>query len=399
MDNYKFYIDDYANELKQHLNLSESAWLVISEDIKDFYISEEKESFSGFLNKIFRNYYQQADASIHLRYLEKIDELEKLYSTEEFSSFDKKTIKMFIDKYARVYENELIKKASSYSSGVGKKFRIDAKSLEILKEVDEANYYDNIIGWYLKAIYEEYATKPKHIREQIFFADILSEINKSIKNEKKLKISLISKLSSDEKKRYVRKFYVSPYRIEQDKTKSYNYLIGYSEEIKEFETEDEEGRKVRSSNVTEKSPCCFRLSRIERADMMSSMGAHISKEHANELEKMLVERNVMFMSSEPIDIKVIFTDTGLESFRRTLYLRPQFYEIDKNDKHIYTFHCTEIQATNYFIRLGWDAKIIEPEYLRDKLINRYERALKSYMGMSKEEILESEKRTEVKDGG
>lgn len=398
MDKYKFYIDEYATELKQHLNLSDNAWLVIDEDIKNFYDSEEKESFSGFLNRIFRNFYQKADASINLRYMEKADELENLYSSSEFSSLDKKTIKMFIDKYARVYENELKGKALSYSAGYGQKFRIDTKSLDILRDVDEANYYDNTIGLYLKAIYEEYVTKPKHIREQIFYADILSEIKRSIENEKKLKISLLSKVSTDEKKHYVRKFYVSSYKVVQDKTNSYNYLIGYAEEIKEFETEDETGRKVRSSTVAEKSPCCFRLSRIEKADMMSSMGAHISKEHATELDKMLVERTAMFMSSEPIDIKVIFTNKGLESFRRQLYLRPQFYEIDKNDKHIYTFHCTEIQATNYFFKMGWDANIVEPTYLHDKFMKRYERALKSYQGMNKDEILTSEKNTEVTDG-
>lgn len=404
MQNYKFYIDERDNELKQHLNLSENAWMVINEDIKNFYESEEKESFSGFLNRIFKNFYQQADASINLRYMEKGDELEKLYSSEEFSSLDKKTIKMFIDKYAKVYENELKEKALSYPSGHGEKFRIDKESLKILRDVDEAIYYGDAdgnnasIGKYLKAIFEEYSLKPSYQREQIFFSNTLAEINKSIENEKKLKISLLAKVSTDGKKHYTRKFYVSPYKLVQDKNMLYNYLIGYAEEIKEFETTDEQGRKVRTSSIEKKCTSSFRLSRIEKADMMSSMGAHISKDNSKILEQELKEKTAMFMSSGSMNIKVIFTDKGLESFRRQLYMRPQIYEIDKTDKHIYTFRCTDVQAIDYFFKMGWDAKIVEPISLRNKMIKRYDSALKTYQGLTKDEIIGNSKSSEVKNG-
>ncbi len=396
MANYKFYVDEYASELKQHLNLSEETWLTIEEDIKNFYDSDEKETFSGFLNRVFRNFYQQADASISLRYMEKADELEKLYSSPEFSSFDKKTIKMFIDKYAHVYESELKAKALSYPSGHGKKFRIDKDSLAILKESLEADYYDNTIGLYLKAIFEEYASKPRYIREQIFFGDTLAEINEAIEKQKKLKISLLQKVSVDGKIHYVRKFYALPYKIVQDKTDSYNYLIGYSEQISEVETEDETGKKIKTSTVSEKTPCCFRLSRIEKISLMSSMGAHISKESSSQLDKMLIERTAMFMSSEVIDIKVRFTEKGLESFRRQIYLRPQLYEIDKEDKHIYIFHCTDVQALNYFFKFGWDTEILEPFYLREKFIKRYYSALKTYQGATKGELIEERKKQRKK---
>ena len=108
---YSFGIDDFATELKQHLNLSESAWQVVYDDIHNFYPTEEQESFSGFLNRVFKNFYQTAEATISLRFLEKVEELEKLYSSNEFKSLDKKTIAMFIDKYTHVYESELKEKA------------------------------------------------------------------------------------------------------------------------------------------------------------------------------------------------------------------------------------------------------------------------------------------------
>ncbi len=381
MNNYTFYVDDNANELKQHVNLSENAWLVIREDIKTFYDSESKESFSGFLNRVFKNFYQRADASIYLRYMEKADELEKLYSSKEFATFDKGTIKKFIDKYAEVYENELIAKSRSYPSGHGEKFRINKENIAILRNVEEANYYENSIGLYLKAIFEEYVTKPQYIREQIFFADTLSEINKAIKDERKLKIALVQKITQSGEKRPRKKYYVSCYKIVQDKTNSFNYLIGFAEEIKEMDDPEHEG--VRTISIGEKSAVGFRISRIEKANVMSSMGAHISKERANELEKDLVERTAMYMPGNPIDIKVVFTDKGLEDFRTQLLMRPQFYKIDKEDKHVYLFRCTEVQAINYFFKMGSHATIVEPASLYEKFMKRYESGFKSYQEKKK----------------
>ena len=35
--------DEFCREIKQHLNLSESAWITIEEDMKNFYNSEEND--------------------------------------------------------------------------------------------------------------------------------------------------------------------------------------------------------------------------------------------------------------------------------------------------------------------------------------------------------------------
>ncbi len=391
MNNKKFYIEDYLNELKQHLNLSENAWLTVTEDIKNFYSEAKKESFSGFLNVIFKNFYEQSKASISLRCLEKKEELNDIYSTNKSLSKDKVLLNNIINTYLKSYEENLLKKATSYPKGAGQKFRINKENLAILKDIEEANYYDNSIGLYLKAIYEEYVLKPLYIREQIFFKDTYDEINNAIKNERKLKISLLSKISVDGKHKYTKKFYVLPYKIVQDKTNSYNYLIGFSEEIKDIIQKDENGKEYKTTITLERSPACFRLSRIENASLMSSMGAHISKDNKNELDKLLIERTAMFITTDSIDIKVKFTEKGLESFKRILYMRPQFYKIDKNDKYLYTFNCTELQAIHYFFKMGWDVQIIEPISLREKFIQRYSRAIKSYQGMSKQEIYDSEK--------
>ena len=373
-----FWFDDISTEWKQHINLSESAWIVIHEDIKNFYSSEEEESFSGFLNRVFRNYYQLAKATVSLRLEEKEEELVKLYSSSDFKKIDSETIATIIDKQLETYKNELLDLAKSYQSGHGEKFRINKENLDLLRESLEDEYYDGSVGKYLKAIFEEYATKPTYIREQIFFEEIVEKIRYAISNQKKLKITLNDKVTVKEDKKYNRKFYVSSYKIEQDSTKTFNYLIGYSIEI---EKED-----------AVEAPCCFRISRIKKINVQSSMGGKISKEKAKELDDLLIERTVMFMSSDPIDIQIRFTDKGLEAFRRQLYMRPRIYTIDKDDKHLYTFRCTEIQAINYFFKFGWDANIISPVELHERIKLRYSRSLKTYEGMSKEEIIKSEKK-------
>lgn len=96
------------------------------------------------------------------------------------------------------------------------------------------------------------------------------------------------------------------------------------------------------------------------------------------------------MSSEPIDIKVKFTIKGLESLKRQTYMRPTYYEIDKENRHIYTFHYSKVQIINYLFKFGWDAEVLEPEDLRNEVKTRYKRALLSYEGKSKEEIFDLE---------
>lgn len=53
--------DKNIDHEKQHINLSDAAWLIIEDDIRSFYTYEDKETFSGFMNTIFINYNEDAD--------------------------------------------------------------------------------------------------------------------------------------------------------------------------------------------------------------------------------------------------------------------------------------------------------------------------------------------------
>ena len=361
--------DDYLadKDKKQHLNLSEPAWLIVDQDIKNFYLNEKEETKSGFFNRILKNFYETSKASINIRCENKREELKKVFNAKTFASFDGEMKETFIEKYLEVYKKELKDKALSYPKGHGEKFRINVENVQLLKdEINEEEYYDDTIGLYLKALYEEYCEKQNFEREQIFFKDIMDEISMAINESKKLKLAIKEKYNPKTKSFYTRRYLVSPYKIVQDDTKSYNYLIGLAEEIKEDGTTKE--KKVSS----------FRISRIDKIKKMSSMGGFISKENKDKIEDELIHKKAQFMVGDIIDVKVRFTRKGIESFKRQLYLRPQFYEKSKTEDCVYTFKCTEVQAINYFFKFARDVEVLEPQVLREKFIKRYSEALDNY---------------------
>ena len=361
--------DDFLEEKdkKQHLNLSEPAWLIVDQDIKNFYLNEKEETKSGFFNRILKNFYETSKASINIRCENKREELKKVFNAKTFASFDGEMKETFIEKYLEVYKKELKDKALSYPKGHGEKFRINVENVQLLKdEINEEEYYDDTIGLYLKAHYEEYCEKQNYEREQVFFKDIMDEISMAINESKKLKLAIKEKYNPKTKSFYTRRYLVSPYKIVQDDTKSYNYLIGLAEEIKEDGTTKE--KKVSS----------FRISRIDKIKKMSSMGGFISKENKDKIEDELIHKKAQFMVGDIIDVKVRFTRKGIESFKRQLYLRPQFYEKSKTEDCVYTFKCTEVQAINYFFKFARDVEVLEPQVLREKFIKRYSEALDNY---------------------
>ena len=165
---------------------------------------------------------------------------------------------------------------------------------------------------------------------------------------------------------YSRKFLLSPYKIVQDKTRMYNYVIGYSQEVKPDRTQMPE--KI----VT------YRISRIARSCVRTSLSGFISKAKKDAIEKEITQKEPQFLGSGVIALKAKFTDKGVENLNRHLYMRPRIYEAVKGEENTYIFHCTEVQAINYFFKFARDVEILEPKQTRRKFINRYRDAYMKY---------------------
>ncbi|MBE5738724.1 MAG: WYL domain-containing protein [Clostridiales bacterium] len=362
-----FFFNGEDLDKKQHINLSESAWCVIEQDIKNFYLDEKAESKSGFLNTVIANFYELAEASISLRCKNKEEELRRLLSGDNKGSDMDESLSRVVSSICKAYMDELINKTYSYPKGHGEKFRINQGNVNLLRDdVHEEKYYDDNVGQYLKALYEEYCLLQTFERERVFFKKNFDEINKAISEQKKLKITIKQKHNPIANTTYNRKFYVTPYKIVQDTTKSYNYLVGLAEEI------------LPDNTLTEKKISSFRISRIDKVMVCTTMSGRLSQEKKDCIEKELREKTPQFMAGDLIDVKIRFTKKGYENYNRLLYLRPNNYTKVDGEDLTYVFHCTEMQCMSYFLKFVRDAEILEPLYLRNKFKDRYKNALEVY---------------------
>ncbi len=359
------FVNEYEHGpgMKQHLNLSDAAWHTIFEDMQDF-SNGDRPNQSGFLNNVFYNFHQDAEASISARIVEKKEELQNTFSSKEFKKIDGTTKELFLSKLINIYEKELKDKAYSYPKGVTLKFNVNKDNFNVLLNSEEAIYYNSTAGNYIKAVLEEYAQKPMYERARIYFKETVNIIESAIAQKNKLKIALLEKINLKTGEKRSRTFYMSPYKIVTDKTRSFNYILGYSEEIKEGGTSD-------------RSPACHRLSKIINI-RQTSMSGFISEKSKETLDDMIKKKGAQYLAGDLVDITVKFTPKGLEHFNQWLYMRPHFYECIDADEMIYTFHCTEFQATSYFFKFGRDVEILSPDKLRGKFAHWYLTAYEKY---------------------
>ena len=359
-----FFIE-FDTQYKQYLNLSASAWLVIKEDQRNF-SNGEKDNMAGFLNRVFFNYYQEAEATISQRLINKGEELCADFSSKEFRSMEKKITQIYVDKLLEVYKKKLLEKVKSYEKGKGERFNINKENIKILQGSAENNYYDGAIGVYMKAVFEEYARKPMYEREQIYFKDKVEDLRNAISRKKKVKLSLLKQIDPVTHKSNTRKFYFNPYKIVQDKSRMFNYVLGYSEE------------EAADGTLLPKKAVCYRISRIDHL-MVMAKDAFISQENKEAIDKMVTQKEPQFLTGELVEVKVRFTDKGIESFNRHLYMRPTDFKKVEDEKNVYVFYCTERQAANYFFKFAGEAQILAPDSLRESFIRLYKEAYTQYM--------------------
>lgn len=343
----------FSFDQKQHINLTESAWLFIEDDMHNFYLDEKNRQLSGFLNRIFKNFHEHAQASISIESSKLSMQMENLLSASAFKDVDSKIKRRFSQMMIHTFETESIQSVTSYPKGEGRKFRINNENLGIIEDLMEDRYYDGSLGLYLKALFEEYARKPYYERERIFFSDYVEIIEQAIDKNLLLKVTLDSN----------RKFYLKPYSIVMDKYASFNYLVGY-------------GQPIKVTDVDEEHMSSFRLSRIQDIKILQSKSGKIGVEKQKKLQQELNIKGPQFLTSEAVEIRIRLNKKGIEKYRTQIHLRPQYTRIENNQDYI--FSCTETQAYYYFFKFGKDAVVLSPKSLRAKFKFDYETAINEY---------------------
>lgn len=342
----------YAENNKQHLNLSAQAYEVIQNDM--FTFGEEK--LSGFINRIFEQYAPVAEASVSRTLNRRRDELTQLF---ERIAGDEKTKERIRKMLLQRTKDRLVEKALSYEKGRAFKFWLNKRNLIYLTEAEsecgEEEYYGDHRGKYIKSVLEEYARLPYVQRERIYFSPFVEVVRSAIGEQHQLRIVTGRDMV----------YSVYPYEIFCDPLSTANYLVGYS---KRYSHPEDDLR-----------PCSFRISALSSIKEEKSKSAFLKEEKRRQLAQTVASRGVQFMSSEEEEIQVKLTFSGETKYHRQVHLRPTLVRRIGEKKDIFVFQCTAAQAEFYFFKFGADAEILQPPGLREKFITLHRNALNIYL--------------------
>lgn len=347
---------------KQNLNLTFYAWNVIENDTIAF--SPDVNSpinLTRFLNKIIVNCEETPSllpfpCNISSIANKKQRDFSLLLSSSvsgSETSLKENLLNKLMSKY-NTDTKQIVKKRKA--KGKARKFRLSNATYDLICSVPKDDYKTLIFekpGDYLKVLFEEYCLLPSSERERIFFADIITKLNRAISQNQEILIS-----TKDQK------FDVIPYKLTTDTYLSHLYLAGKSS------THPATEKYVFSS---------FRISRIEHIEFLGHSEHSLDKQEQEQLENRISKQNIQFLLPDSVTVKLRFTKEGLQKYQTQSYLRPSF--ANKISDFIYEFQITPFQASAYFFKFGKDVEILEPESLRNYFINEYTAALHAYSQM------------------
>ena len=318
------------------INLGTMANAVVDQDMLEF----QSRSLSDFICCVFKNFYQDANASIG-RTLER--EETSLLSVLDAKYLPQDTCHKVVD---------LLEAHTHYPKGsTTENVRLQNATVKIIKSCEylENQYYPRISS-YIKAVIEEYCRLPYIRREKIYFKDSFKRISDAIQEKKQLEVTVQDG----------RRFLVHPCYILSDKLDTANYLAGFSRYP---------GEKIR-----QRIPASFRIASLINIDELEDQ-AVVGKEDRSFLDKKIETRGVQFLLNQETVVRVKLTENGQFKLSRMTALRPR---CARREGDIYTFECTELQAEYYFTSMGADCEVLEPLSLRSKFADIYLAASKEY---------------------
>lgn len=344
-------------EARQHLSLSDAAWAVLQDDRQDF---GGGRSWAGILNYVFAEYRDKADASISVA----VERRRAQYEEKLVGVAAPAVRKAVLEALLADYTEELIKKAAQNGATPPDKesfkFRLDRDNYAFreqwLDSPDAAWYYGNRFSRYLRAVLEEYAAKTVYQREAIYFDPQMRLIRAAAVNGELLRIRLKTGSS----------FEVRPYGVLGDRQETYHYLVGLSRPDGTREPE---------------KPYNFRLSNIVKLEVSFRRSGRLTEKERTDIESSIRGKGVQFLAQQRETIRIRLTEEGRRDYGSQMHLRPPAQTRTAVDDGLYrweyTFYCTEFQAKAYFLKFCGEAKVVEPQSLRDTLAQEYRSGLRA----------------------
>lgn len=345
--NDKFEIND---ESKLRISLSDKAWITLTDDMDIF----SESSFSGFINTIFKNFYQEAKSSVSIYREQRKLELDNLFASLKLDNDSKKIITDYLLKKELDEFSTTLDKYKKRTPN-GRLYHINKNNKEILTE--DCNEKGNFTspGSYIKCVIEEYCSLPFIKRERIYRKEIYEKIEFACKERRILKI--VAPLKGKDQT-----FIVYPYKILADIHDTQEYLTCYSRKI-----EDAEADKI---------PASFSMARLNKLSVLKKKFFLNAKE-ISDLDKKIANYSVAYLLGDIKEIHVRLTKKGKDSYQKRFYSRPPKDNKLSHDD-VYVFFCSEHQIFNYFLPFGADAEIIKPLELRENFLKIHEKALNVY---------------------
>ncbi len=349
------------------LTLSDQAWLILTQQRQDFSLPDcsprEEIPWSTLVSHLTVQYHKAARSSIALRLLEYKNKLNQLLAALNESDRSKAVATLLEDRRKELedYQHTLDKAATS--AGQTKRsvmIRINRKAMEELyshfNSTDEGRYYNNNIGRYLKFLLEEYARLDAATQEEIFYRPWLEPrkgaIPLAIDGHKDLQLTLRHDAPGIQT-------HFRPFAVHLDEGSCYHYLLGYWDPNRNGQWQ---AACLRINSLYDvKEGCdCLPLSKTERQN----------------LQRQIAQKGVAYLSDSASSacIRVQLTPKGEKLYRSMRHMRPICTDAP-TPEGIYTFTCSLFQAKNYFLRFGKEARILEPDSLRQDIARFFQGGL------------------------
>ena len=368
-------------EQRQHINLSNHAHEILTGDISAF---SDSESMSGIINTILENYADYSEANICRAVDEKRNTLIQtisMHKTSKSPSRPKDSLdeakpsvtpseKSVIECLVKDYEEQLINKFARTSFPKEFTFKLRLRNDlfdDLYGKFPNSDYYDSVLGRYIKAIIEDYALQDYYKREEIYFMKmhqrLLSELRAPLPDRILLRMRYRTSNGS------VSDYRIKPFRMTNEAESQFHYLIAMSKPV--------------SDPDSDFVPAVFRLSRIiDFTETPSISSGKITRKEQKALSDAINERGVQFLMSDICEYKIRLTPEGMKMYRNILNQRPAA-DISKTTEDAsgtttMYFLCTPLQIQSYFFRFGKEAKILSPKSAAKDFSEAYRKAYEQY---------------------
>lgn len=350
---------------KIKVRITQRAESILKHDLSVYYPEsiENTPSLAGICNEIFLKFYKLSNSAIEYQFEMYKEELQKILN-DSYDDDESQDIIETICAAKRIeIKNEVSNSNYEIDGSIVKLGKLNGFSVrnEVLTAINDSCEYLHYKTphEFFSSVIEEYTRLNIFEREKIFYNEFVTTIKEAISENKRVKVTLKPILNVNKNTETKKTFNFSPLGFSRDITKPYLYFVGLAQNV----------------NSDECSIASIRATKIESLHITKSK-SDIKKNDTTIADK-LHENSVTFLVGQPMEATIKLTDKGIEQYKQQLSMRPAIKTTD--DPNIFKVNCPELQILHYFVKMGRDVEILEPEKLRKAFYNRHKTALDNYI--------------------